>query len=639
MTGLDGKPAPNVRVVAYLLADAGAALVSNNAATLIGKTKRQLLDVANDVRTDAAGRFHLAVAGAVNIEAIQADDVRAIQLGVAAGGQVALTLDHAGAIAGRVTAVGVADLEGVDVFVPGTGYLAKAAKDGRYTIPNVAAGSFPLVASRQGLGRARLEGVVVAPGQATAAPDLALVADTATITGTDPMPVLPGADFQLVGQGFGATRGAPFQVTLDGTVAVAQRVDDQHLRLQAPPAGSSAPTVQVALDGVPGNAFKLPLLEALGLEPLAGHLAPGATQRFTVLAHDLADGVTAGYAAQLSLTGDAATLTNGEVRAVKPGVVRLKLSAGPFTYERPLVITAGGPYMEPIAGVGGPGKADGPAARAAFRTPHGLALDPAGNLYIADAGNNAIRRLAPDGQVTTLPVTGLKQPQALAWSAKLGQLIVVDQGNSRVCAVATDGSLKTLAEGLAVPTGLAVEPGGTIYVTEWNGNDVRRIETDGRTTVVAGAGTAGFADGPAASARFRFPAGLASDGKGHLFVADGQNHRIRKIDLATATVSTLAGSSPAGAETGEFADGPGAQAAFYWPIGLAIDAAGTLYVSDTGNGVLRTVTPAGVTGSLVSPGSAVPATFKEPGEVCVGPDGRVYVCDPTAHQVAAYFLR
>jgi sugar lactone lactonase YvrE len=631
VTGLDGKPASNVRVVAYLLADAGGALISNNGGALIGKTKRRLLDVAGEARTDASGHFHLAVAGSANIEAIQADDVRAIKLGVAAGGQVALALDHAGAIAGKVTAPGVTDLEGVDVFVPGTGYVAKAARDGRYTIPNVAAGSFPLVAQRPGLGRARLEAVAVTPGQTTAAPDLALLSELATVTTTDPLPVVPGAPFQLVGVGFGASRGAPFQVTLDGAVADARRIDDAHIGLTAPAKPSAAPVAVVTVDGVAGPTFKVPVLEALGLEPLLGALAPGATQSFLVLAHDMSDGVTRGYDAHLTISGDAASLLpNGNVQALKPGVVRLKVSAGPISYERPLTITAGGAsYMAPFAGVGGPGKVDGPAARAAFNKPHGLAFDPAGNLYVADSGNDAIRRIAPNGVVTTVVSTGLKQPMALAWADRL---VIADQGNGRVCELAADGSLKTLADNLAVPSGLAVDATGAIYVTEWDRHDVRKLGTDGHSsTVVAGTGVAGFADGPGASARFHFPAGLAADAKGHLYVADGQNHRIRAIDLAAGLVSTLAGSSEPGADTGDYADGPGATAGFYWPIGLSIDPAGNLYVSDTGNGDLRKVTPAGVVSTLT--GAAVPAAFRNAGESCVGPDGRVYVCDPTGHQV------
>src|SRR5262249_9312361 len=157
------------------------------------------------------------------------------------------------------------------------------------------------------------------------------------------------------------------------------------------------------------------------------------------------------------------------------------------------------------------------------------------------------------------------------------RLIIVDQGNGRVCELAPDNSLKTLADNLSVPSGVAVDATGAIYVTEWSTHDIRKLGTDGHSsTVVAGNGVAGFADRPGKDARFHFPAGLAADGHGHLYVADGQNHRIRAIDLAAGTVSTLAGSSEPGGDAGGYADGPGNQAAFYWPIGLSIDALGNL---------------------------------------------------------------
>lgn len=207
--------------------------------------------------------------------------------------------------------------------------------------------------------------------------------------------------------------------------------------------------------------------------------------------------------------------------------------------------------LEVLAGaIGLPGSTDGAGADARFHSPYGLAVDGAGNLYVADQGNNAIRRVAPDGSVTTLT---------------------------------------SASSGLFAPLGVAVDRVGNIYTTGTN-SIVSRITATGAAEPIAG-GVSGYSDGVGASARFSSPPALVCDSTGAIFVADHGNEVIRKV-LPDGTVTTLAGRAGEGASV----DGTGSQARFSGPLSITIDAQDNLYVFDSngGNATLRRITPAGV---------------------------------------------
>src|SRR3569833_2399996 len=139
------------------------------------------------------------------------------------------------------------------------------------------------------------------------------------------------------------------------------------------------------------------------------------------------------------------------------------------------------------------------------------------------------------------------------------------------------------------PRGIAVDASGTIYVADTFNHTIRKITSDGSVSTFAGvAGQSGSADGTGAGARFNYPAGLAIDSSGNLYVADSSNNTLRKIS-SSGTVTTLAG-NPA---SSGFADGTGTAATFYQPVGVAVDSAGNVYVADSGNSALRKVTPSG----------------------------------------------
>jgi DNA-binding beta-propeller fold protein YncE len=207
--------------------------------------------------------------------------------------------------------------------------------------------------------------------------------------------------------------------------------------------------------------------------------------------------------------------------------------------------------MTTVAGDGVRGYANGAADKARFGDPFAVVIDKRGALYVADAGDpGRIRRIDPDGQVTTLP-----------------------------------GSYDT-------PSGLALDSAGNLFVAETGASAIRKITPAGVVTTIAGDGVAGFRDGPAATARFNGPIGVAVDDKGNVYVADSYNDRIRVIS-ADGQVRTLAGGEGLG-----LADGQGAGAAFDTPTGIAIDRHGALLVADSGNDAIRKVEPDGRVATL-----------------------------------------
>lgn len=278
-----------------------------------------------------------------------------------------------------------------------------------------------------------------------------------------------------------------------------------------------------------------------------------------------------------------------------------------------------------LAGTSGvAGSVDGVGSQARFRSPGGLALDPSGNLLVADSGNHTLRRIAPDGTVTTLAgspgLTGsldglgaaarFNTPFGVAVDAT-GNAFVTDTLNHTVRRVATDGTVTTyagapgvpgLADGLpgvarfSQPNAISRASDGTLYIADYGNSAIRTIAPSGTVGTLAGqVDNHGWADGAVLSAKFNLPVGLAQDASGVVWVADTYNHVIRRI--AQGTVSTLAGS---GTNPGN-ADGTGTAGTFYQPCGIAILPGGDLVVADTGNHQLRRVTTAGVVSTYIQP--------------------------------------
>ncbi len=251
------------------------------------------------------------------------------------------------------------------------------------------------------------------------------------------------------------------------------------------------------------------------------------------------------------------------------------------------------------------GYADGTGAAAQCNNPSGVAVDVAGNVYVADWGNNRIRKVSPAGVVTTLAGSTQGYADGTGAAAKFdgpvgvavdaaGNVYAADSSNRRICKVSPAGVVTTLAgstkgyadgTGAAAkfddPAGVAVDASGNVYVADWGNNRIRKVSPVGVVTTLAGS-TRGYSDGTGASAKFSNPTGVAVDEAGNVYVADWGNNRIRKVSPA-GVVTTLAGS------TKGYADGTGAAAQFSLPKAVAIDGAGTIYVGDHGNHRIRKI--------------------------------------------------
>ncbi|MCK9929381.1 protein kinase [Frankia sp. Mgl5] len=332
---------------------------------------------------------------------------------------------------------------------------------------------------------------------------------------------------------------------------------------------------------------------------------------------------------------------------------------------RPTATTAPLPVV-PVAGTGQAGFSGdgGPAAQATLNHPYGPAVDAAGAIYVPDFDNHRVRRIGPDGTITTVAGTGqagfsgdggpataamLNSPAAVAVGPD-GTLYIVDTFNVRVRRVGTDGIITTIAgsgerpwnpdddggpatsAALWYPSGIAVDPAGGILIAD-NANDlIRRVDTAGIiTTVVGRFGFGWWGDGgPAAEAMASKPFSVACDREGRIYIADSYNHRIRRIDL-DGVIETIAGTGVPGFS----GDGGKATAATLRnPRGVAVDAAGNVYVTDASNNRIRRIDPAGIITTIA--GTAPPGRLAAGAPVPdVLPDGPVAVDDAGHLYVAA----
>jgi sugar lactone lactonase YvrE/outer membrane lipoprotein-sorting protein len=324
------------------------------------------------------------------------------------------------------------------------------------------------------------------------------------------------------------------------------------------------------------------------------------------------------------------------------------------------------------AGAGSSGYSgdDGLATAAQLNAPIGMAVDSSGNLYIADSGNGRIRKVTPAGIIIT--VAGSANPDyvrdgGLAIAAHFdlpisvavdsaGNLYIADRGNNRIRKVTPEGKISTVAgngtsgysgdggpateAGLASPHCVAVNSAGNLYIADRGNNRIRKVTAAGIISTVAGGAFSLFADGGlATAAQLNAPIGMAVDSSGNLYIADSANSRIRKVTSA-GIISTVAGNGTRGSG-GDGGLATAAQLAF-GPSGLAVDSAGNLYIADRGNNRIRKVTPAGIISTVAgngnSPysdddGQATAAKLSITTGVAVDSAGNFYIADRDSNRI------
>ena len=335
---------------------------------------------------------------------------------------------------------------------------------------------------------------------------------------------------------------------------------------------------------------------------------------------------------------------------------------------------------ESLSGFGGFGGDGGPATNAQLAFPTSVALDGAGNLYIADRRNHRIRKVDSSGTISTIAGTGeygfggdggpateagLYNPNGVATDGA-GNLYIADSGNHRIRKVDSTGTITTIAgtgergfggsdgdgdRGPATnaqlnhPSEVAVDGAGNLYIADEGNHRIRKVDSTGTIRHFAGLvgqrGRGGFRGdgGPAVKAQLNQPADVAVDGAGNLYIADSLNSRVRKVD-SLGFISTIAGTGNAGRPSGD--GGPATNAQLAFPTGVAVDGAGNLYIADSPRHKIRKVDSAGTISTIAGRvrhgfsgdgGPATEARLNSPNDVAVDGAGNLYIADQYNHRI------
>ena len=311
-----------------------------------------------------------------------------------------------------------------------------------------------------------------------------------------------------------------------------------------------------------------------------------------------------------------------------------------------------------LAGNGNKGISNGLGTQSSFNFPTDVVSDISGNIFVADQENHVIRKISPAGIVTIFAGSGslgytdgtgqsatFNSPQSLTIDAS-GNIYVADTGNNRIRKISPTGIVSTIAgsgnygsaNGVGIsaefsfPRGITIDNLGNIYVTDYN--LIRKIAPNGTTTTFAGSGQSGSSNGAGTLASFYMLSDIAIGSDGYLYVADAGNNLIRKIS-PNGFVTTFAGNGNIGST-----DGIGTNAFFNIPNGIAIDGSGNILIGDTGNNLIRKITSSGVVSTLAGTGaigsfngSLITTSFYHPVGITFDQSGNIYIADHRNHLI------
>lgn len=348
------------------------------------------------------------------------------------------------------------------------------------------------------------------------------------------------------------------------------------------------------------------------------------------------------------------------IRGVIPLLVFLVscTKRGNVAVNNPPVTNGNGTWMvSTLAGNGTKGYLDGSLANSSFSFPEDITITADGSLYVTDVLNHRIRKLSGNsvstfaGNSTAAIVNGSGLGASFFYPYSIcsndnGNLYSTDENDTRIRKLNFDAMVTNFSgsevsgflDGQATVARfgygnyVTAAQGGALYVSDADNNRIRKVNAEGSVTSLAGDGTSGFADGTASLSRFSYPAGIANDKDGNVFIADRGNFRIRKISAA-GIVSTVAGTGVPG-----YKDGAGTEAQFSSDMrDLAIDKDGVLYLTDANT--IRKITPDGKVSTIAgssagyADGAAADAKFDYPNGLAIDQNGNIYVADTNNNRI------
>jgi sugar lactone lactonase YvrE len=421
----------------------------------------------------------------------------------------------------------------------------------------------------------------------------------------------------------------------------------------------------------------LPIIGAVSPTLTLTNVQDADAAAYTVVLTNLAGSVTSSPPANLTVICPFIAQQPTNLTAVAGGSATFNvavLGSGPFNYQwrfNGTNLPATDIVITTVAGNGakGYGGDGGVATSAELNWPSGVSIDASGNLFIADQYNHRIRKVSAAGIITTVAGNGtggfggdggfatnadLHWPTGVSIDTS-GNLFIADQGNNRIRKVSTNGIITTvvgngtagynwdggaaISAELSSPCGVAVDGIGNLFIADYGNFRIRKVGTNGIITTVAGNGTGGFADGGSATnACIYQPTGVSIDASGNLFIADPSNYRIRKVTIA-GIITTVAGNG-----TGHYG-GDGGNATnsnLYQPTGVFIDASGNLFIADCYNhrirkvstaGIITTVAGNGTLGYMGDGGTATNAELNYPWGVSVDAGGNLFIADENNNRI------